>query len=159
VKPRLLDAYRTLSCFPEVPRTLETLRLQGFATGILSNGDPAMLDSAVQSAGIAKLLDRVLSVDEVRIFKTDRRVYELVPKAFEASPEEIVFVSSNRWDVAGAAAFGFSTVWVNRLGLPDEYVGLDPMAVVQDLGGLDTLSAGPAPGSPGSGPLSSRPPV
>jgi 2-haloacid dehalogenase len=136
VKPRLLDAYRTLSCFPEVPRTLETLRLQGFATGILSNGDPAMLDSAVQSAGIAPLLDRVLSVDEVRVFKTDRRVYELVPKAFGARPQEIVFVSSNRWDAAAAGAFGFKPVWVNRAALPDEYLDLPPVATLPDLSGL-----------------------
>jgi 2-haloacid dehalogenase len=136
VKPRLLAAYRTLSCFPEVPRTLETLRRKGFATGILSNGDPAMLDGAVQSAGIAPLLDRVLSVDEVRVFKTDRRVYELVPRAFGASPQEIVFVSSNRWDAAAAGAFGFKPVWVNRAALPDEYLDLPPVATLPDLSGL-----------------------
>jgi 2-haloacid dehalogenase len=78
----------------------------------------------------------VLSVDEVRIFKTDRRVYDLVPKAFGASPQEISFVSSNRWDVAGAAAFGFKAIWVNRGALPDEYHELPPVATVADLSAL-----------------------
>lgn len=131
---KLLEAYRTLDAYPEVPDTLERLRARGLRTGILSNGDPAMLGAAVSSAGIAPLLDAVLSVEAAGVFKTSPATYRLVLEAFEVQPGEVVFVSSNRWDIAGAAAFGFSPVWVNRTGLPDEYPGLDPVAVVRDLG-------------------------
>jgi 2-haloacid dehalogenase len=132
----LLDAYRALACYPEVAATLQRLRDQGYSTGVLSNGDPQMLASAVASASVASLLDAVLSVDAVGVFKTDRRVYALVLDAFDAPPEAIVFVSSNRWDVAGAAAFGFRPVWVNRGALPDEYPDLPPAATVADLAAL-----------------------
>jgi 2-haloacid dehalogenase len=136
IKPLLLEAYRKLGAYPEVPVVLTTLRERGYRTAILSNGEPGMLAEAVASAGIESLLDAVLSVDAAKTFKTSPRAYQLALSAFGLEAREIVFVSSNRWDVAGAAAFGFPTVWVNRSGLPDEYVGLDPMAVVQDLGGL-----------------------
>jgi 2-haloacid dehalogenase len=134
LRDKLLEAYRTLDAYPEVPSTLERLRARGLRTGILSNGDPGMLGAAVSSAGIARLLDAVLSVEAAGVFKTSPATYRLVLKAFEVQPREVVFVSSNRWDIAGAAAFGFSPVWVNRTGLPDEYPGLDPVAVVRDLG-------------------------
>src|SRR5829696_970954 len=121
VKPMLMAAYRTLEAYPEVPDALAGLRARGMRTGILSNGDPGMLGDAVASAGVADLLDTVLSVDAARVFKTDPRSYALVPAALGLPASEIAFVSSNRWDVAGAAAFGFPCVWVNRLNLPDEY--------------------------------------
>ena len=95
-----------------------------------------MLASAVQSAGLAPLLDAVLSVDAAGVFKTSPRTYALVTAALDCGSEEVVFVSSNRWDVAGAAAFGFGAVWVNRAGLPDEYAELPPAAVVADLSGI-----------------------
>jgi 2-haloacid dehalogenase len=136
VKPALLDAYLTLACYPEVAGALDRIRRQGFRTGILSNGDPAMLASAVASAGLGDRLDHLLSVDAVGVFKASPRVYDLVPKAFGTSADGIVFVSSNRWDVAGAAAFGFRPVWINRGGLPDEYRDLPPVAVIGDLNGL-----------------------
>ena len=136
VKPLLLDAYRSLDAYPEVHDALSRLRARGLATGILSNGDPAMLGAAVASAGLSGLLDHLLSVDAVRAFKARPEVYALVPQALGLAPAEIAFVSSNRWDVAGAAAFGFRCVWVNRLGLPDEYADLPPIAVVRDLSGL-----------------------
>ena len=95
-----------------------------------------MLASAVQSAGLGPLLDAVLSVDAAGVFKTSPRTYALVTAALDCAPEEVVFVSSNRWDVAGAAAFGFGAVWVNRAGLPEEYAELPPAAVVADLAGI-----------------------
>jgi 2-haloacid dehalogenase len=109
---------------------------RGWSTGILSNGDNGMLTDAVASAGLATQLDLVLSVDAVKVFKTSPRAYELVLTAAQVRPSEVVFVSSNRWDVAGAAAFGFTPVWVNRLGLPDEYPGLEPVLVVGSLSEL-----------------------
>jgi 2-haloacid dehalogenase len=136
VRGALLDAYRTLDAFPEVRTTLDSLRDRGFRTGILSNGDHPMLDGAVRSAGLVNRLDAVLSVDSVKVFKTSPRAYELVLTAFQVRPSEVVFVSSNRWDIAGAASVGFTPIWVNRLGLPDEYPGLEPAAMVRDLGEL-----------------------
>ena len=136
VRPLLLEAYRGLDCYPEVPAVLDALRARGLGTGVLSNGDPAMLQAAIASAGLADRLDPVLSVDAVKVFKTSPRAYALAATALQAAPSGIVFVSSNRWDVAGASAFGLTPVWVNRLGLPDEYPGLEPVAVVTDLAGL-----------------------
>ncbi len=144
VRPALLDAYRALDAYPEVAEVLDALRARGLPTGILSNGDPAMLAAAVASAGLEGRLDRVLSVEAARLFKTDPRTYALVPAALGLPAEETVFVSSNRWDVAGAAAFGFMAVWVDRMGLPDEYPGLDPVAVIGDLRALADL---PGPSS------------
>lgn len=129
----LLEAYRTLDAYPEVRGTLRALRSRGLRTGILSNGDPGMLNAAVGSAGLAGDLDAVLSVDAARVFKTSPHTYALVLQAFSVNANEVVFVSSNRWDIAGAAAFGFTPVWVNRLGLPDEYLEFAPGAVVPSL--------------------------
>lgn len=133
IRPLLLEAYRTLDAYPEVGETLSALRARGLRTGILSNGDPGMLNAAVASAGLADALDAVLSVDEARVFKTSPRTYDLVLQALSVTTDEVVFVSSNRWDIAGAAAFGFTTIWVNRLGLPDEYAELAPSAVIASL--------------------------
>ena len=136
IRPILLEAYRTLDAYPEVQRTLQGLRTLGLRTGILSNGDTGMLNAAVDSASLAGGLDVVLSVDAVRIFKTSPQTYDLVLQALSITASEVVFVSSNRWDIAGAAAFGFTPIWVNRLGLPDEYVDLAPSAVIASLDGL-----------------------
>lgn len=136
VRSDLLDAYRTLDAYPEVPAVLSRLRGRGVRTGILSNGDPAMLEAAVASAGIGDRLDAVLSADAARIFKTSPGTYDLVRSAFQVPAEEVAFVSSNRWDVAGATAFGFACVWVNRAGAPDEYPGLEPAMVADDLTGI-----------------------
>lgn len=136
LRPALLDAYRTLDAYPEVPTVLGQLREAGLRTGILSNGSPDMLQRAVSSARLDGLFEAVLSVDAARIFKTSPRSYAFVPTAFGVPAEEIVFVSSNRWDVAGAAAFGFRPVWVNRSGLPDEYPDLAPVLTVTDLARL-----------------------
>jgi 2-haloacid dehalogenase len=95
-----------------------------------------MLSEAVSSAGLADYLDAVLSVDAAKVFKTSPRTYELVLSALPYSARDIAFVSSNRWDVAGAAAFGFKAVWVNRLGMPDEYLDLAPSLVLPTLKGL-----------------------
>ncbi len=133
VRPLLLEAYRTLDAYPDVRGTLHSLRARGLRTGILSNGDPGMLNAAVESAGLTDDLDVVLSVDAAGVFKTSPRTYELVLRALSVTADEVVFVSSNRWDIAGAAAFGFMPIWVNRLSLPDEYTELAPSAVITSL--------------------------
>lgn len=142
-RPALLEAYRALHAFPEVPEVLSRLRENGSKTAILSNGDPGMLADAVRSVGLGGCLDAVLSVESAGVFKTDPRAYALVPAALDVEPREVLFVSSNRWDVAGAVAFGFHALWVNRAGMPDEYPGLDPVAVAADLRAL--IPAGQRP--------------
>ena len=134
LKPRLLDAYRTLDAFPDARTTLADLKRGGHVTAILSNGSPAMLAAAVAAAKIE--LDAVLSVDAIRMFKPRPEVYALVTGRFALAPREVVFVSSNRWDVMGAANFGFRTAWINRAGMPDEYDELAPEIVVRGLDGL-----------------------
>ena len=136
VRPALLAAYRALDAYPEVPDVLGQLRESGFKLGILSNGDPAMLADALRSAELDGLFDAVLSVGAAGVFKTSPRAYALVPAALDVEPGEVLFVSSNRWDVAGAVAFGFPALWVNRAGLPDEYPGLDPVLIAGDLRAL-----------------------
>lgn len=136
LRARLLDAYRDLDAYEDVPRILEKLQSAGIRTAIFSNGDQAMLDRAVASAGIGAHLDAVLSVDEAKVFKTAPRAYRIVLDRLGVEPDQVVFVSSNRWDVAGARAFGFTPVWVNRNGLPDEYPDLPPFRIVTGLDGL-----------------------
>lgn len=136
----LLAAYRELSAYPDAKDALRALKQSGKTTGILSNGSPEMLQAAVDAAGIGGMLDHVLSVDVLRIYKPRQEVYALVTKALSAQPEEIVFVSSNRWDVAGAAGFGFKPVWVNRSRMPDDYPGLAPAATLDNLAALPTLN-------------------
>ncbi|MEM6711520.1 MAG: haloacid dehalogenase type II [Pseudomonadota bacterium] len=135
----LLAAYSRLDCYPEVPKVLRSLSEGGAKLAILSNGSPTMLDGAVEAAGIGDLLDAVLSVDTLRTYKTKGDVYEMATSHFRAFPETVSFQSSNRWDVAGATAFGFRTVWINRAGMPDEYTDLSPVAVLSSLDGLEAL--------------------
>ena len=133
LKPALMDAYHRLDAYPEVAAVLTSLKARGARTAILSNGTPAMLASAIASAGLGALVDVTLSVDSVPTYKTDPRVYQLAVDALGVAPAGISFQSSNRWDVAGAVAFGFSAVWVNRAGSPDEYPDLAPAAVIRSL--------------------------
>lgn len=136
----LLEAYWHLDCYPEVPSVLKALKAEGARLAILSNGSPAMLDAAVRSSALDQVLDEVFSVDAVRRFKTDPAVYDLVATAWRLYPDAVSFQSSNRWDVAGAARFGFRTVWINRSNQPDEYRDLRPDVILSTLDGL--LAAG-----------------
>jgi 2-haloacid dehalogenase len=128
---RLMDAYLSLACFPEVPAALE--RLAGRPRAILSNGSPRMLQAAVTSSGLGRHLDHVLSVDAVRIFKPAPAVYALGPPTLGVPAGELLFVSSNGWDVAGAKAFGYQVAWCNRAGAPVEELGASPDVIVSRL--------------------------
>ena len=139
LRARLLDAYRALDCYGEVPQVLKDLKAEGARVAILSNGSPAMLDQAVRAAGLGAVIDDVMSVDEIRIYKPDPQVYEIVTTRYRVFPDAVSFQSSNRWDVAGAARFGFRAVWINRTGAADEYPDMPPHAVLPDLSGLATL--------------------
>jgi 2-haloacid dehalogenase len=123
---KLLAQYRTLKPFPENRAVLAKLKQRGITAGILSNGDPPMLEAAVQSAGFADLLNPVLSADTVKRFKTDPAAYALGPKALKLPAKDILFVSSNCWDAIGATWFGYTTLWVNRHGAPLEQLGIEP---------------------------------
>ncbi|WP_208347588.1 haloacid dehalogenase type II [Pseudaestuariivita rosea] len=135
----LLQLYEHLSAYPEVPAMLQQLKDRGHQTGILSNGAPAMLDSAVQSAGLGRLLDQVLSVEDVSIFKPDARVYDMVGQRFGCSKDQVLFVSSNGWDAAAAASYGFVTAWVNRMGEPIDRLPGRPDHILSDLSGIPGL--------------------
>jgi 2-haloacid dehalogenase len=137
---RLMALYDTLPAYPEVPAMLAALKTQGFATAILSNGSPQMLEAATASAGIAQQLDAVLSVEAVGVFKPDDRVYAQVADRFGTRPEEVLFVSSNGWDVAGAAGFGFVTAWVNRAGHPVDRLPHRPAHILADLIPIPSLA-------------------
>lgn len=132
----LLGAYRALDAYADAAPALARLKAQGARTAILSNGSPPMLADAARSAGLTDLLDAVLSVEAAGVYKTDARAYRLVTGHFVCEPADVTFVSSNRWDVAGAARFGFSCVWINRSGQPDEYRDLPPARVVASLAAL-----------------------
>lgn len=132
----LLAAYQEIDAYGEVRTTLEQLKARGAELAILSNGSPAMLTSAVERNGLSDLLDHVLSVDEIRTFKTKPSTYDLVTTAFRCFPNAVSFQSSNRWDIAGATAYGFQTVWINRTSQPDEYRDFAPVAQLKDLTGL-----------------------
>jgi 2-haloacid dehalogenase len=135
---RLMSQYRHLSAFPENREVLAALKARGVPAGILSNGDPEMLGVAVRSAGFADLLAHVLSVDAVRRYKTDPAAYALGPAAFGLKPAEILFVSSNGWDACGATWYGYTTLWVNRGGLPPEQLDATPTRTGRSL--RDVLS-------------------
>ncbi|MGJ8621374.1 MAG: haloacid dehalogenase type II [Yoonia sp.] len=132
-RDRLLALYRELAAYPEVPTMLSALKDRGATTAILSNGSTDMLEAAVNSAGIGDLLDAVLSVDEVGIFKPSARVYDLVGARLNVPPQDVLFVSSNGWDAAGAAGYGFQTAWVNRAGDPVDRLYATPHHILPDL--------------------------
>jgi len=120
LRRRLLDLYWELTAFPDARPALDALRASGRALAILSNGSGRMLDAAIANAGMRDVFDAVLSVEAVRAFKPDPKVYQLVCDRFACPPDSVSFVSSNGWDAAAAAGFGFRSIWVNRSGQPPE---------------------------------------
>jgi 2-haloacid dehalogenase len=140
LRSRLLDAYLVLDAFADARACLSDLKQRRVRTAILSNGSPRMLQAAVEAARLETELDAVLSVDAVRLYKPRPEVYRLVTSAFDTLPEEVMFISSNRWDVMGALAYGFRAAWVNRGNAPDEYADIAPAAVLPNLTGLATLA-------------------
>lgn len=132
----LLDAYWRLDCYEEVPAVLKALKGEGARLAVLSNGSPAMLESAISSSALDTVIDAVFSVETVRRFKTDQSVYAMASDAWRLYPGNVSFQSSNRWDIAGACRFGFRTVWVNRTGQPDEYAEFPPDLILPSLNGL-----------------------
>ena len=141
----LMNQYRCLAAFPENREVLQALKRRGVVTGILSNGDPAMLAVAVKSAGLGDLLDHVISVDAIRKYKTHPDAYALGLKATGLQARQIAFVSCNSWDALAATWFGYQTLWVNRNRLPFETLGTQPAYTGTSLRSVLVLPLGGAP--------------
>ena len=135
----LMQAYLRLSPFNEVSSVLHRLKQANMRTAILTNGSPLMIESAVGNAGIQTLIDHQLSVETVGVFKPDARVYQLAVDSLGISSNNIAFMSSNAWDAAGAAHFGFNVAWVNRYSQPSEALPGTPSAMLSDLSELPGL--------------------
>ena len=133
---RLMSVYLSLDVFAEVKPTLERLKAGGLRLAILSNGTPAMLASAVEHAGIGPLLDAVLSVEDVGVFKPHPSVYRLASDRLTIMPEAICFISSNGWDAHAAKAFGFRVIWCNRFNQAPERLPATPDAEMSTLSTL-----------------------
>jgi len=123
---RLMNQYAKLTSFEDSLRVLMAIKDHGISTAILSNGSREMLNTVVQSNGLHPYLDQVVTIEDVRLFKTAPQAYELLLKAFPVKKEEILFVSSNAWDALAAKWYGFDVFWVNRLGHPFEEIGEKP---------------------------------
>ena len=139
LRAKLLSVYKVLPAFPEVPAMLKALKEKDVNIAILSNGSPDMLVNAVRSAGIGEYLDDVLSVEEVSIYKPHNLVYDLVWDRFDVPQSEVLFASSNGWDAAGAAGYGFGTVWVNRDDKPQDRLWAAPHRTLTDLSTIPDL--------------------
>ncbi len=141
-RKELMEAYLTLEAFPDVKPGLQSLKKQGLRLAILSNGEPKMLEAAARSAGIDRLLDTIISVEEVKIFKVSPRIYNLGTERMNVSGAELGFVTSNSWDVNGAASAGLTTFWIRRsAGEPPEELGFAADRVVRALTDLAPLVA------------------
>ena len=136
LRERLMNLYLSIAAYPEVPATLQALKDAGLKTAILSNGSPAMLDAAVNNAKLGKMLDVVLSVESIGIFKPHPSVYQLPASHFSVPPEAICFLSSNSWDAFSAKAFGFRVLWCNRFGQAAECIPATPDGEIADLSAL-----------------------
>lgn len=139
LRQRLMDIYMRLDAYPEVKDVLSALKAGGIKTAVLSNGSPEMLSSAVDNATIADLLDDVFSVDSIGVYKPHPRVYQMAVDGLGVEAGRICFLSSNAWDAAAGANFGYRVVWVNRFGQPQERLPGDPEHEVKTLEALPPL--------------------
>jgi|SRR5580698_9533470 2-haloacid dehalogenase len=137
MKQALLDVYRRPVCFPDVRPVLQRLFEQRHRLSILSNGTRSMLDGALQHTGLASYFDEILSVEKNRAYKPSSIAYDAALRRLQIKHDAFAFISSNRWDVAGATRRGFRTIWLNRRNAPDEYLGLPPFRAIASLEELD----------------------
>ena len=144
-RKRLADAWYNLQPYDDVGPALRALGANGIRCAVLTNGTPETAASAIGNAGIAALLDAVLSVESAGVFKPDRRVYALVTDRYQTTPERLMFVTSNGWDATGAAAFGMRVAWCNRSGVPAETFGPPPEWTIDSLQALAEITAQSSP--------------
>jgi 2-haloacid dehalogenase len=133
IRDRLLSLYSELSAYQEVPEVLANLKAAGHKLAVLSNASPSMLVKAVEAAGISQWFDELLSVDVLKCYKPTPAVYQLIPERFDCKPSDVTFFSSNNWDVSGAGAFGFKTIWVNRTGVAWDNLPGKPDIIVNSI--------------------------
>ena len=133
VRARLLSLYSELSAYQEVPEVLANLKAAGHRLAVLSNASPSMLVKALDAAGISEWFDELLSVDVLKCYKPTPAVYQLIPDRFDCKPSDVTFFSSNSWDVSGAGAFGFKTIWVNRTGVAWDNLPGKPDIIVNSI--------------------------
>jgi 2-haloacid dehalogenase len=132
----LLQAYGRLDAYPDVAPALTRLRQAGYEIAIFTNGTHAMAETAANASAVLPLVDIIVSVDAIQAFKTTPAAYRHLCERLDMPADEIALVSSNRWDIAGGAAFGLAGIWVNRSGQPEEYTDLPPGRVVRSLAEL-----------------------
>ena len=133
IRARLLSLYSELSAYEEVPKVLANLKAAGHELAVLSNASPNMLEKAIEAAGIAEWFNELLSVDVLRCYKPTPVVYQLVTERFDCKPSDVTFFSSNNWGVAGAGAFDFRTIWVNRAGAAWDKLPNSPDKIVRTI--------------------------
>ena len=139
MKNELLDLYKILSPFTEVPEVLKSLKEKNFKLAILSNGTPALLEQLVKSNNLENLFNDIFSVEEVGIYKPDSKVYDIPIKKYQISKNEIAFLSSNTWDVAGGGNYGYNSIWVNRNRNIFDNLDYNPNYIIKDLSELTQL--------------------
>ena len=139
MKDELLNLYKVLSPFQEVPETLKTLKEKNFKLAILSNGTPSLLNQLVKSNNLDNLFDDLFSIEEVKIYKPDSKVYDLPIKKYEIKKNEVAFLSANTWDVSGAGNYGYNAIWVNRNNNIFDYLDYKPNNQIKSLNELTSL--------------------
>ena len=139
MKNELLNLYKVLSPFNEVPETLKTLKEKNFKLAILSNGTPSLLNQLVKSNNLDNLFDDLFSIEEVKIYKPDSKVYDLPIKKYEIKKNEVAFLSANTWDVSGAGNYGYKAIWVNRKNNIFDYLDYKPNNQIKSLTELTSL--------------------
>ena len=139
MKNELLNLYKVLSPFKEVPEALKTLKAKKFKLAILSNGTPSLLNELVRSNDLNDLFDDLFSVEEVGIYKPDSKVYDLPIKKYKIEKNEVVFLSANTWDVSGGGNYGFNSIWVNRNNSIFDNLDYKPLNEIKNLNELIKL--------------------
>lgn len=136
LRDELLNLYKKLDPYPELSKCLEDLKKKQIKTCILSNGTPTLLENLVSTSGTKKFFDKILSVEAVKIYKPDPKVYELVTNEFDCKPQNVCFLSSNTWDVVGGGVFGYQSVWVNRTNKVFDKLDYQPKFIIKNLSEL-----------------------
>lgn len=139
LRSRLMESYFVLDPYPETRSVLERIKMAGIKTAILSNGSPSMLTGAASKSGIAPWIDAIISADTVQIYKPHPKVYQLACDELRVNAERMCFVSSNPWDVSGAALFGFRVIWVNRSGGVLDVLPGQPERIIETLDALPEM--------------------
>ena len=133
MKDELLNLYKILSPYPEVKMVLENLKKKDFKLAILSNGTPALLNELVISNNLNNLFDDLFSIEEVKVYKPDKRVYEIPIKKYNIEAKEISFLSANTWDVSGGGNYGYNSIWVNRSNSEFDNLDFQPKNQINNL--------------------------